>query len=99
MYQIQIMLLKQGEPCQLWHFARCGTLAASSDHAELEDTKRTESEPTGPPPPTLHVLAHAHEDIALELANASRRWVKHRPIHKEPSQQVRASAPLHHYSR
>lgn len=71
------MRLKPGVQCQLWHFTRCGTLAASSDHAE--DTKIAKPTPTGPPPPALHVLAHAHEDgVALELASASKRWVKHR---------------------
>ncbi|EIW52634.1 uncharacterized protein TRAVEDRAFT_53075 [Trametes versicolor FP-101664 SS1] len=82
---IQIMRLKQGEQCQLWHFTRCGILAASSDHAE--DVNRTGPRPTGPPPPTLHVLTNVDEDAALELENASRRWVKHGPTHKEPSQQ------------
>ncbi|KAI0631440.1 hypothetical protein C8Q77DRAFT_1061072 [Trametes polyzona] len=86
--RIQLTLLKEREPCQLWYFTRYG------DFSLRRLFTPNPVEPVIAPEatrelPVYRVLVHTHEDVALELDSTSRKRIKHRPLHKQPSQQWR----------
>ncbi|KAI0824431.1 hypothetical protein BC628DRAFT_1379556 [Trametes gibbosa] len=92
---VQLMRLKKEQPCQLWYFSRCGTIdtlaptttlmALTPPPLEILHKERSQFQNA----PVLHVLLHMHDEMALELDRTCTTSIRHRPSHKEQSQQWR----------